>query len=115
MTRISENDGNEFGMNLKHYRELAGLTQEELAECIDKSTAFISSLECGYKSPSYNTLKKLSECLNIPTDALISKNHFEYSDVRIQLLGQRLSKLPEKVQTKLLDIFEFLIDKEYKE
>ena len=41
-----------FGKQLQKYRELAGYSQEDLAEKADCSTIFISYIERGQKSPS---------------------------------------------------------------
>lgn len=107
-------DGNEFGRNLKRCREQAGYTQESFAECINKSAAFISSLECGNRTPSYSTLKTIANFLDIPVDSLINTENFAYSDERLSYLSDKLHLLPEQVQAKLLNTFEFMIDQESK-
>ena len=103
---------NEFGKNLKRFRLQAGFTQEKFAERINKSTSFISSLECGNKLPSYETLKTISDSLAIPVGVLINTADFACSDERLTYLSDKLRHLPEQVQVKLLDTFEFMIDQE---
>lgn len=107
-------EGNEFGKNLKRYRERAGYTQESFAECVNKSAAFISSLECGNRTPSYSTLKTIANYLDIPVDSLINKENYAYSDERLSYLSEKLHLLPEQIQAKLLNTFEFMIDQECK-
>lgn len=40
-----------IGRRIQQSREQAGLTQEELAERIDRSTQFISTIERGWPAP----------------------------------------------------------------
>ena len=66
-----------LGIKIAYYRKLAGLTQAELAERIDKSTAFLGQVEapgivCGI---SLETLFKIARDLDIPPEKLL-----EYSD-----------------------------------
>lgn len=50
---------------VKHYRELAGLTQEELSEKSDVSRNTISSLETGSNTNvTYDTMIKIARALN---------------------------------------------------
>ena len=53
-----------FGAKVKHYRELAGLTQEQLAEKCECSAQTISGTETGYSFPSSKTLFNISFALN---------------------------------------------------
>ena len=41
----------QFGKNLKHYRELKNLTQEQLAEYLGITSRAISQWECGRTAP----------------------------------------------------------------
>ena len=54
------------GIRVKSIRRQRGLTQEQLAELIDRSVDTISLLERGKILPSFETLEKLSERLQIP-------------------------------------------------
>ena len=45
-----------IGRRIQQSREQAGLTQEELAERIDRSTQFISTIERGLAGPSLETV-----------------------------------------------------------
>mgnify|MGYP002587971255 CR=1 FL=1 len=50
-----------IGRRIQQSREQAGLTQEELAERIDRSTQFISTIERGLAGPSLETVIHLCE------------------------------------------------------
>lgn len=58
----------DIGLKIAHYRKLCGLTQEQLAEKIDKSWSFIAQLESikSTKGISLDTLFDISEILNVP-------------------------------------------------
>ncbi|MES2335325.1 MAG: helix-turn-helix transcriptional regulator [Pseudomonadota bacterium] len=60
-----------FAEVLREQRELAGLTQEELAERADVSVRFISFMETGKRQPSLSALAALSKGLGVPMSALI--------------------------------------------
>lgn len=55
-----------FGANLRHHRKAKGLTQAELAEAIGVSEEMISKVERGVASPSFPTIEKLSDTLDVP-------------------------------------------------
>lgn len=60
------------GMRISQFRKRANLTQLQLSEKLDMSTAEISNLECGKNNLSYNTLIKLCEELDICPCQLLS-------------------------------------------
>lgn len=52
-----------LGVRVKHLRENSGWTQEHLAEKMDISTNYLSSIERGKENPTFDLLIKLSEAL----------------------------------------------------
>ncbi len=65
-----------LGIKIAYYRKLAGLTQAELAERIDKSAAFLGQVEapgivCGI---SLETLFKIARELDIPPEKLLENS-----------------------------------------
>lgn len=69
-----ESEYRKLGLKIAYYRKLSGLTQEQLAEKIDKSAAFIGHVEAPgvYKAISLDTLFDISEVLNIPAHKFLS-------------------------------------------
>jgi len=70
-----------IGSNVKYYRKLYNLnkgkmTQENLAERVDVSTALIGNLESDkiYQGISVVTLWKISQALEVPVDKLFDAN-----------------------------------------
>jgi transcriptional regulator with XRE-family HTH domain len=57
-----------IGLKIAYYRKLKGLTQEQLAEKIDKNLAFIGAVEAPNvnRTISIDTLFDISEALNTP-------------------------------------------------
>jgi transcriptional regulator with XRE-family HTH domain len=65
------------GHNIKFYRQLKGLTQENLAEMANVSSAYIGYLERGKKTPSLDVLVRVANVLKISPDKLLEPNHEE--------------------------------------
>lgn len=54
------------GGRLREIRKFRGLTQEGLAERIERSVDAVSALERGLALPSFETLEKLAAALDVP-------------------------------------------------
>ena len=63
-----------IGRRIKVFRKRRGLTQNELAEVIGKSTVYISYLESGVKGLSLETFVDIANALQSSADALLSGN-----------------------------------------
>ena len=60
-----------FARALRHYRNLAAMSQESLAAAASLDRTYISQLERGHKSPTLNTLAKLADCLDTTVQHLL--------------------------------------------
>jgi transcriptional regulator with XRE-family HTH domain len=59
-------------MELKKYRRIAGLTQEQLAEKSGVDVSIISRLETGRRqTASYQSIVRLAKALNLLPDELV--------------------------------------------
>lgn len=76
-----------IGSQIKLARENKGWTQEELAEKIDLSTQFISTIERGVAGASLGTIIRLCEVLNVSSEWL--------------LCGKQVVPDSEKIATKI--------------
>ncbi len=54
-----------FGVRLAELRKQKALTQEKLAQQIKKDVVFVAYMEGGQRSPSFSTLTKLSQVLEV--------------------------------------------------
>lgn len=63
----------QLGLKIAYYRKLRGLTQEQLAEKIEKSAAFIGHVEAPNvdKAISLDTLFDIAEALDIPANKFL--------------------------------------------
>ena len=92
-----ELDYTAIGDRIRRYRELSRMTQEQLSELCSLSTGYIGHLERGTRSPSLETLAKISQILRVSLDDLV----FGEADM-IKILALTLEdKNPEKVKVFL--------------
>lgn len=78
-----------FGLKVKHLRKAKGLSQEELAERIQKTVDTVSSTERGITSPRVDTVLALSETFEVPIHELFMVESVEPWDrERYELLVQ---------------------------
>ena len=54
-----------FRANLKYYRKMRKLTQENLSEICGISTDYLSEIERGKTAPSFKRMDMLAQALNI--------------------------------------------------
>jgi len=88
-----------IGARIKHSREIAGYTQEKLADLTDVSIQYISDLERGIVGTSIPTLIKICETLNVSSDFILMGRTKENNLSNVQ---NRLLYLPES-QIKLVE------------
>ncbi len=69
-----------LGKNIKKYRRIADLTQEDLAEICECSPSHIGQVENAHTIPSLEMTVKIANALNVTIDRLINKDykHPEY-------------------------------------
>ena len=60
----------QFGLNVVYYRKKKRLSQAQLAELVDIHRTYVSSIELGKVSVSFDILFKLSDALEIPPSKL---------------------------------------------
>ena len=63
-----------IGLRIRNYRRQRNLSQNDVAEQINKSSAYISYLESGIKHPSLETLTDLANLLGVTADMLLGEN-----------------------------------------
>jgi transcriptional regulator with XRE-family HTH domain len=66
-----------FGLRLRQLRRQNNITQERLAESIGVSVDLISNIERGINAPSFETLEKLAEILDVPVKELFDFSGLE--------------------------------------
>jgi len=61
----------QLGRYMQNIRKSKGLTQEELAEAVGKSTSWIGRIETGRVTPNMKLLQKISRALGVRVKDLI--------------------------------------------
>lgn len=74
MKKTYESEYRQLGLKIAYYRKYRGLTQEQLAEKIDKSAAFIGHVEAPNidKAISLDTLFDIATVLGIPVHKFLT-------------------------------------------
>lgn len=90
-----------IGNRIRIAREILHMTQEQLSEQCSLSTGYIGHLERGTRSPSLETLAKMSRILRVSLDDLVFGDS-EISNNMIKILAITLEdKNPERVKVFL--------------
>ena len=66
----------QVGNLVRHHREVAGITQAELAERTERSVQLIGRIERGSSAPSFETLAGIALALNVQVRDLFGVNQF---------------------------------------
>ena len=61
-----------LGKNIKHYRELKDLSQNDLAEIVDLSREYIADVERGHKRISLKKLFAIADALETDCSDLVN-------------------------------------------
>ncbi len=59
-----------LGLNIKKYRDKADLTQQMLADKIDKSLNFVGKIEVAFSKPSLDTVIDIADALGVSVSEL---------------------------------------------
>lgn len=93
----------EFGKNVRKYRKLRGLSQEQLAEKVDVAMKTVSQWENGKTFIEHKNLQKLCEVLGVNEDQLLGT--FPKSNIKTisNEINNIVIQLPEEQQKQLLE------------
>ncbi len=92
-----------FGLKIKKLRKAKGLSQDELAERIDKTVDTISSIERGLSSPRIETAIELSGVLGVPLYELFQVNELAAGDREKAEMLDEINALLKNQPVDLLD------------
>lgn len=105
--------------NVKKYRKLRQLTQENLAELAEVSNTYIANIECGQTWVSDKTLEKIASALHIEIYLLFvpeisDKNEIdslkEQQEI-ISYLSDRQNKLGNYIKDFFSETFEHILNR----
>ena len=101
------------GIKVKAARQQLGLTQEQLAEAIDKTVETISNIERGHSLTSIETLQLISQRLTVPLAEFFEglekarPNHRHRLELE-QKVGLLLQSLPDQDVALAMDLIAVL-------
>jgi len=95
-----------FGDNVKHWRASVGKSQEEFAELVGVSAAYLGELERGEKCPSIEIAYKISTALGIGIAQLLDFAGGPHESEEFIKVKSILKSLPEGHKQRLVEIFE---------
>ena len=93
-----------IGSRLKQARTEKHLTQAQLAEMIDRSTAYIGLIERGKRIPGLETFMDVLEALGVTADYILCDAVSYGYRVRLEEYAERIDKLSKKEKEKLAKI-----------
>jgi transcriptional regulator with XRE-family HTH domain len=106
MSSISE----KLGRRLAFFRKLRDMTQAELAEKVGLSNNFIALIESGKRAPSFETLERLIEVLNVNVNQIFNFEDLQEYDTTEEI-RERLNSYISEMKPDDLYILMDLADK----
>ena len=95
--RSMNNYLDDFRMNMKYYREQAGISQTHLSVLCECGTGTIGGIEAGKAKPSFDMMIKIAEALKVnPADLFIrdsSKGKVQIRDILKKEFNSILAKI----------------------
>ena len=82
----------EFHVNLRNYREAAGLTQLQVAERLGITKSTYCNYESGKREPDVAKIKKIAKAIGISADALLETGYSEKSSAALSAGAMKLAK-----------------------
>ena len=98
-----------IGRNIRKFRLMRKLRQEDLAEITGLSTNYIGAVERGEKIPSLETFIDILNALSISADMVLFDVLQEGYQVKASTLSDQLKTLSAKDQKRIFDVIETLI------
>ena len=91
-----------MGEIIKRLRKERGITQEALAELIDKSPTYISYIETATKHLSLETMVDIANALQISVDSLLAANVLYKTEIRDEF-SELMSDCKEREKRIIVD------------
>lgn len=95
-----------IGKNIRKYRMLKGLRQEDVAERANLSVNYVGMIERGEKTPSLETFINIVNAIGISADMILCDVLNNGYAVKESLLSEKMKKLPIKERNKIYDVID---------
>lgn len=100
---------NTIGKNIRKYRKMKALSQENLAERADLSANYIGMIERGEKMPSLETFITILNALDISADMVLCDVVKAGYEVKNSILNEKLDKLAEEDRERIYAVIDILV------
>lgn len=98
-----------IGKNIRKFREIKKLRQEDLAEKTDLTTNYIGMIERGEKIPSLETFINILNSLGVSADMVLSDVHDNGYTVKDSLLNEKLEKLVPEDRNRIYEVIDTMM------
>lgn len=98
-----------IGKNIRKFREIKKLRQEDLAEKTDLTTNYIGMIERGEKIPSLETFINILNSLGVSTDMVLSDVLDNGYTVKDSLLNEKLEKLVPEDRNRIYEVIDTMM------
>lgn len=98
-----------IGNNIRKYRLLKKLRQEDLAEKAGLSINYVGAIERGEKVPSLETLLVIINALGVSADMILADVIDTGYLVKDSLLAEKLDKLSTEDRAKIYDVIDTML------
>ena len=85
-----------LGKNIRKYRLLLGLRQEDLAEKCDRSNSHIGQIENARGVPSLEMTVKIANALSVTVDQLVRDDYTNPEKIYLKEIAERIEQYPMK-------------------
>lgn len=98
-----------IGKNIRKFREIKKLRQEDLAEKTDLTTNHIGMIERGEKIPSLETFINILNSLGVSADMVLSDVLDNGYTVKDSLLNEKLEKLVPEDRNRIYEVIDTMM------
>lgn len=98
-----------IGKNIRKFREIKKLRQEDLAEKTDVTTNYIGMIERGEKIPSLETFINILNSLGVSADMVLSDVLDNGYTVKDSLLNEKLEKLVPEDRNRIYEVIDTMM------
>lgn len=98
-----------IGKNIRKFREIKKLRQEDLAEKTDLTTNYIGMIERGEIIPSLETFINILNSLGVSADMVLSDVLDNGYTVKDSLLNEKLEKLVPEDRNRIYEVIDTMM------
>lgn len=98
-----------LGKRIREIRNQESITQEKLAEKLNKTSNYISNIERGKSKPSLETIIDICNALNVTTDQVLADSVYAAKDVLNDDIARLIKKCTHEDTMLILSLIEAVV------